>query len=303
MAEFKKLVITKKGQEAMNDSLLTSNFLTFNKISSSLHIYSDEEISDLTKLDDIKQTVDISRVSKINEETIQVETVINNTELKEGYALNSLGVYVNYKDEDILYGVASVESVEKSSYIPPFNEKVPTAASIKLLIALSDTSTIHFSIDPTGQATIGDILDLQNNINEVEKKIPTTTSKLKNDSNYVVDESYVHTDNNYSNEEKQKLENLSNNILKYFVTTLAVESWQLNEETYYYEYDVVKEGITSNTLVNGTLDIPNQEKFTGDISIESYDGGFKIITNELPTEEIEICINYQLVKAEMEVEV
>ena len=379
MAEFKKLVITKKGQEAINDSLLTSNFLTFNKISSSLHIYSDEEISDLTTLDDIKQTVDISRVSKMNEETIQVEAVINNTEVKEGYALNSLGVYVNYKDEDILYGVASVESIEKSSYIPPFNEKVPTAASIKLLIALSDTSTIHFSIDPTGQATIGDILELQDNIKEVEDKIPTSTKDLPNESGYidknvedlvnyelksktgnkltlsidnktyemtlqlknssdeVISEGKVDlpletmvvnatydkqtkeivltlqsgTTTRFSvadlvsglttTEEYNKLKGVvTSNLKKSYTISLTEDSWVENGETYYFEYDVKKEDIKANTEVTVNFDIPNQEKFTGRVSVSSYDGGFKIITNEKPEGDIEGTVIYGLTNIDSE---
>lgn len=39
--------------------------------------------------------------------------------------------------------------------------------------------------------------------------IPTTTSQLTNDSNFVVDASYVHTDNNYSTTEKNKLNGIA----------------------------------------------------------------------------------------------
>ena len=39
--------------------------------------------------------------------------------------------------------------------------------------------------------------------------IPTTTSQLTNDSNFVVDASYVHTDNNYTSTEKAKLSGIA----------------------------------------------------------------------------------------------
>lgn len=42
---------------------------------------------------------------------------------------------------------------------------------------------------------------------KTELILPTKTSDLQNDSNFVSDENYVHTDNNYTKEEKQKLEN------------------------------------------------------------------------------------------------
>ena len=43
-------------------------------------------------------------------------------------------------------------------------------------------------------------------------KIPTKTSDLDNDSNYVSDSNYNHTDNNYTTEDKKKLDNTVSNI-------------------------------------------------------------------------------------------
>lgn len=44
-------------------------------------------------------------------------------------------------------------------------------------------------------------------VDAVKSLVPTSTSDLENDSHFVVDESYTHTDNNYTDEEKAKLEN------------------------------------------------------------------------------------------------
>lgn len=38
-------------------------------------------------------------------------------------------------------------------------------------------------------------------------EVPTKTSELENDNNFVSDTNYIHTDNNFTNEEKAKLEN------------------------------------------------------------------------------------------------
>ena len=48
-------------------------------------------------------------------------------------------------------------------------------------------------------------------------EIPTKTSQLNNDSNYVVDKNYVHTDNNYTADDKAKVDN----ALSYSVQTLT----------------------------------------------------------------------------------
>lgn len=90
--------------------------------------------------------------------------------------------------------------------------------------------------------------------------------------------------------------------LKSFETTLLAENWVLNEETYYYEYNIEKEDITSKTLVEFFVDIVNQEKITGRMYTLSYDRGFKFIANELPIENIELNVVYQLTNIEMESE-
>lgn len=44
----------------------------------------------------------------------------------------------------------------------------------------------------------------------VDISVPTKTSELENDSNFVSDANYIHTDNNYTEEEKTKLGSLVN---------------------------------------------------------------------------------------------
>jgi len=89
------------------------------------------------------------------------------------------------------------------------------------------------------------------------------------------------------------------NGLKSYETTLTLDNWLLNSDTNLYEYDIIDSDITSNTLVNGNLDLANQVKLN-DASINSYDGGFKISTTEKPLEDIEITITYQLSNMELE---
>lgn len=43
-----------------------------------------------------------------------------------------------------------------------------------------------------------------------KSELPTKTSQLKNDSNFVSDENYIHTDNNFTGKEKEKLGSLAN---------------------------------------------------------------------------------------------
>ena len=64
---------------------------------------------------------------------------------------------------------------------------------------------------PKGQKGDNYILT-ENDKKEIASKVavPTKTSELENDSNFVSDANYVHTDNNYTKEEKTKLGSLAN---------------------------------------------------------------------------------------------
>ena len=206
MAEFKKLIITKKGQEALNDSISSSEYITFKQISSSSRIYTDEEILDLENLEDVKQTVDVSNVQKISENIIQIEGVIDNAELSEGYKLNTLGLIITYKGQDILYGVSSVTGEDKGAYMPQFNGKTPTASIIKLLSTISNMDSISFEISQTGNVTMADLL-------EVIKKFEDYYKKTETDEKF---KSYYKKTETFSKEEVTSLVNA--------ITTVSLKS-------------------------------------------------------------------------------
>lgn len=74
---------------------------------------------------------------------------------------------------------------------------------------------------------------------------------------------------------------------------LLVANWTKNASTGFYEYDIIDENITAETIVDGMMDIENQLKLNSSYT-DSYNGGFKVITDELPNEEIEITFRYSI---------
>ena len=58
--------------------------------------------------------------------------------------------------------------------------------------------------------------------------LPTKTSDLLNDSNFVQDAKYVHTDNNFTNEEKEKLQSVENGSQKNMIETVKVNGNSLS---------------------------------------------------------------------------
>lgn len=83
------------------------------------------------------------------------------------------------------------------------------------------------------------------------------------------------------------------NQLFSYQTTLLTTGWTLNETTNLYEYNIAKEDITENTCINVNGDLINQQKLS-DLQVNSYNGYFILSTSELPTEDVDVTICYQL---------
>ena len=98
----------------------------------------------------------------------------------------------------------------------------------------------------------------------------------------------------------QNINQIVDSGLKSYTTTLEVVNWALNNETNLYEYDIIDSDITSNTLVNVNLDLNNQTKLN-DGMVNSYNGGFKIATSDLPLDDIGVTVTYQVSNLELEV--
>lgn len=58
----------------------------------------------------------------------------------------------------------------------------------------------------------------------VDIDVPTKTSELENNSNFVVDANYVHTDNNYTTTEKNKLKDIAANAQVNVIETIKVNN-------------------------------------------------------------------------------
>ena len=169
MAEFNKLVITNKGQSLMAKLIAGSTGVSFTKISTSTNVYTDAQILALTSLANVKQTTTISKITRINNVAVQIESAIENSKLTTGYNINSIGLYAQDPDEgEILYAVASVEDSTKGAYMPPYNNLTVSGAYFKLVTTVSNAENVSLNVDQAAVATVGDINDLQSQISDLK---------------------------------------------------------------------------------------------------------------------------------------
>lgn len=176
MAEFKKLVITTKGQALMAKLMSGAATAQFTKISVSETAYTDAQLEGLTSLSGIKQSTPISKIIRTNNVAVQVEGALTNTELAAGYYMRTIGLFaIDPDDGEILYAVTNAS---QAGYMPPYNGITVSGAFFKLVTTVSNASNVTLEVDPAAVATIGDVQDLQKQISDLQAYIGYTDDDI-----------------------------------------------------------------------------------------------------------------------------
>jgi hypothetical protein len=161
------------------------------------------DISLLDKDGDTLATVQTQDISgKLDKQAIYTSSGATNTFFHEedgrGYKLTD----TNDNSLSFLGGNADPASpIKVESYAKTVSDNVGTR-----LIQTLDKIYYTAGNDDSSYVTGDDIAVISN--------IPRALSQLTNDGNYVIDDSYVHTDNNYPDSEKSKLAGLDDNHFK-----------------------------------------------------------------------------------------
>lgn len=191
MAEFSKLVTTKKGQALIAKNWAgTAERPSFTKIAASQQALKVEDLEELTALD-IVQEAEVSRVTRTNEVAVMVETAFSNKDLTTGYHMRVLGLYALDPDEgEILYS-AAVE-LSGNDWMPPYNGVTVTGAYIQLITTVGNSEDVSLMVNPAALATIADINRLQEQIDEINSFLGVGDLTHGHPSLSVIGEAGVH---------------------------------------------------------------------------------------------------------------
>lgn len=177
MAVFSKLVTTEKGRTLIARMLSGGEKIVFTRVCTSDREYSQEELSSLEELASIRQTGSVSKVSRTNDVSVKVETVFTNTELTEGYYMKTVVLYARGGEgEEVLYA-AAVET-SGNCFMPPFGGVTVSGAYIQLVTTVSNTENVTLEVDNSVFATIGNIMELQEQINGINELMGSVTSAV-----------------------------------------------------------------------------------------------------------------------------
>lgn len=149
---------------------------------------------------------------------------------------------------------------------------------------------------------------------KIEEEIPTKTSDITNDSNFVSDANYVHTDNNYTTTEKNKLSGIASgaqaNVIESVkvngtaltVTSKAVDvsvptaTSDLTNDSGFITSADVPEGASASTatpLMDGTAAVGTSTAFARGDHVHPSDTS-KANASDLPTFKNEYNVSYPI---------
>lgn len=179
MGAFKSAVITKKGQELLAKVVAGTTKLEFTKIKVSDTKLSGD-LASMTGIGTIKQEEKVASVVRKNGSNVTVSASFSNQTLGQGYYVRNLGLYANdSQDGEILYSISVAdESTATADYMPPFNGIGVSSLMVDLVTAVSNASSVKVNVDPTAGATVAQIVNLQEQIDDVKSFVGYESSDV-----------------------------------------------------------------------------------------------------------------------------
>lgn len=133
----------------------------FTSVKTSSYAYPDgTNISGLTDLQDIVQTVEPFSAQVFNETMLQVSARFDNSQVQSAYLIQTLGIYAQVgSGSPVLFAVVQADTPDQ---MPAQSAVSPSAFIYNIQTTVQQATSLTVSVNPAGTATVQDILDLQN---------------------------------------------------------------------------------------------------------------------------------------------
>lgn len=168
MGAFKSAVITKKGQALLAKVVAGTAKFNFTNIKTSETTLTGD-LASKTGIGTVKQSVAVASVIRQNDSNVKVSASFSNANLGAGYCVRNIGLYATDPQEgEILYSISVAdETTATADWMPPFNGIGVSSLMVDLVTAVSNASSVNVTVDPTASATVAQIVDLQEQIDDV----------------------------------------------------------------------------------------------------------------------------------------
>ena len=161
MGVYKAAVVTENGQHLIAQAFTSEKKLIFTSAKTSSYSYpAGTNISALTGLQDVVQSVIPSGTKTIGGNVAQVTVRFDNDSIDQAYLIQTIGLYAKIEDgEEILFSVTQATVPDE---MPVHSEVSPSAYIYNIQSTVQNASQITITVNPTGAASVQDFLDIQN---------------------------------------------------------------------------------------------------------------------------------------------
>lgn len=164
MGVYNSTVITTAGQNLFASALAGGVAVLFTSVKTSTHIYpAGTDLTALTSLQNIVQSVEPSSADVYNNNVVQVSARLSNTGVNSAYLMQTIGLYAKLESgTETLVGVLTASTPDE---MPVYDAESPSAFIFNIQMLIGNAESITFNVNDTGTATVADIIRLQNQIN------------------------------------------------------------------------------------------------------------------------------------------
>ena len=157
MAIFKDTTITDNGRALIASALGNNKQLTFTRMVTSSKVYNDTtDVSKLINVDEIKQTVNLSRVSQEGTK-VRLNAIFTNASVNSAYKIETIGLYGKIDSgNEILY---SVTRAAEADTMPATNGINLATVEIDLITEINNSNGATMQINPSTLVTLSTLQD------------------------------------------------------------------------------------------------------------------------------------------------
>nr|DAN54169.1 MAG TPA: tail collar fiber protein [Caudoviricetes sp.] len=157
MAIFKDTTVTDNGRSLIANALGNNKQITFTRMVTSSKVYSDTtDVSKLINIDEIKQTVNLSRVSQEGTK-VRLNAIFTNASVNSAYKIETIGLYGKIDSgNEILY---SVTRAAEADTMPATNGINLATVEIDLITEINNSNGATMQINPSTLVTLSTLQD------------------------------------------------------------------------------------------------------------------------------------------------
>ena len=156
MAIFKDTTITDNGRALIADTLANNKQIIFTRMITSSKIYEDStDVSKLTNIDEIKQTVSMSKISQEGTR-VRLNAVFTNSAVNTSYKIQTIGLYAKTgTGNEILY---SITRAKEPDVMPATNGINLATVEIDLITEINNSNGATMLMNPSTLVTTSNLV-------------------------------------------------------------------------------------------------------------------------------------------------